>query len=112
MVERVNYTRKTPVTETAPQPLATPIRLSEVLSSDLRLEASAYGIDARVAVAALNASGIPLVPLYGKDGLCTEAPKPYRLTRVYVEPAYGVPFLSSSDIISMRPEIQHYISRK
>ena len=112
MVERVNYTRKTPVTEMPPQPLATLIRLSEVLSSDLRLEASAFGIEARVAVAALQASGIPLIPLYGKDGLCKEAHNAFRFRRIYVEAAYGVPFLSSSDIISMRPEIQHYISRK
>jgi type I restriction enzyme, S subunit len=112
MVERINYGRRATVTTPSTLPLAAPIHLSEVLSSGLRLEAAAFGIEAHRAVVALEASGIPLVPLYGKDGFCKEAHNAFRFRRIYVEPAYGVPFLSSSDIISMRPEIQHYISRK
>jgi type I restriction enzyme S subunit len=110
MVERVSYGHE--VTTQIPMSLGVPIRLSEVLTSGLRFEAAAFGIEARVAVAALQASGLPLIPFYGMDGLCKEVPNPYRFRRVYVEPNYGIPFLSSSDIISMRPEIQHYISRK
>ncbi len=112
MVDRVRYARATPVAPPTPQPLSAPIRLSEVLSADLRLEAGAFGIEAYRAVAALKASGMPLVPLYGQDGLCREAHNAFRFRRVYVDPAYGVPFLSSSDIISMRPELQNYISRE
>ncbi|HZU30051.1 MAG TPA: type I restriction endonuclease subunit R, partial [Candidatus Angelobacter sp.] len=40
------------------------------------------------------------------------ASKPTRFPRVYVDAAHGTPFLSSSDIISMRPEIENYLSQK
>ena len=109
MVDRSRQIRPTVPT---PQPSSTPIRLSEVLAGGLRLEAGAFGLESRRAVAALKASKLPLVPLYGQDGLCTEAHNAFRFRRIYVDAAYGVPFLSSSDIISMRPEIQHYLSRK
>lgn len=108
----VDRSRQVHTTVPTPQPFSTPIRLSEVLASGLRFEAGAFGIEARRAVAALKASKIPLVPLYGQYGLCTEAHNAFRFRRIYVNPAYGVPFLSSSDIISMRPEIQRYLSRK
>lgn len=112
MVERVNYAYRATTIAPLQLPLAAPIRLSEVLSAGLRLEAGAFGIEAHSAVAALQASGIPLIPLYGKDGLCKEAHNAFHFRRTYVEPDYGVPFLSSSDIINMRPDIHHYLSRK
>jgi type I restriction enzyme S subunit len=112
MVDRSRQAQVHTTTLPTPQPLSTPIRLSEALSAGLRLEAGAFGIEARRAVAALKASGLPLIPLYGQDGLCTEAHNAFRFRRIYVDPAHGVPFLSSSDIISMYPEIRHYLSRK
>ena len=94
------------------QRLSTHVQLAEVFEAGLRLEASAFGIEGRKAVTALRASGLPLLSLYGKNGFCHEAHNAFRFRRIYVEPAYGVPFLSSSDIISMRPELNNYISRK
>jgi type I restriction enzyme S subunit len=44
--------------------------------------------------------------------MCTWAAKVVRFRRVYVDAEHGVPFLSSSDIISMRPEITNYLSKK
>jgi type I restriction enzyme S subunit len=114
MVDRAKHARgvHSPATLPTSQPLSAPVLLGEVLAIGLRLEAAAFGIEARRAVAALKASELPLVPLYGENGFCNEAHNAFRFRRVYVEPAYGVPFLSSSDIISMRPEVQNYISRK
>lgn len=109
MVDRIRPARTTSPT---PQTLSTPIRLSEALSAGLRLEAGAFGIEARRAVAALKASGLQLMPLYGQGGFCKEAHNAFRFRRIYVDAAHGVPFLSSSDIISMHPEIQNYLSRK
>lgn len=108
----VDRSRQALVTSQVPQPLSTSLRLSEALSAGLRLEASAFGIEARRAVVALKASGLPLVPLYGQNGLCTEAHNAFRFRRIYVDAAHGVPFLSSSDIISMYPEARNYLSRK
>lgn len=98
--------------DSVPRRLSTSIRLSEVSQSGLRFEASAFNIDARHAVEAMRAAGVPLVPLYGSGGLCKEAHNAFRFTRVYVSPEKGIPFLSSSDIISMRPDIESYLSRK
>jgi type I restriction enzyme, S subunit len=91
--------------------LGSSIRLSEVLSSDLRLDASAYGVAARNAIAALKASGLPLIPLFGPEGFSQEAHNAFRFKRIYVRPEQGVPFLSSSEIISMRPRADRFISR-
>lgn len=92
--------------------LATAIRLREVCDAGLRLEASAFSIEARHAVSELRRSGLPLVPLYSTSGFCREAHNAFRFRRIYVEPEHGVPFLSSSDIISLRPECDRYLSKK
>lgn len=88
------------------------VRLSEVASASLRLEASAYALEARQAVAELHACPHSLKALLGEAGICQEAHNGTRFPRVYVGEANGVPFLSSSDIIGLRPERGNYLSRK
>lgn len=88
------------------------VRLSEVVGASLRLEASAYALEARQAVAELHACPHPLKPVLGKTGMCQEAHNGTRFPRVYVAEANGVPFLSSSDIIGLRPERGNFLSRK
>lgn len=88
------------------------VRLSEVTNAGLRLEASAYALEARQAVAELHACPHPLKALLGKTGICQEAHNGTRFHRVYVDEANGVPFLSSSDIIGLRPERGKHLSRK
>lgn len=80
--------------------LSTTIKLSEVLNAGTRLEASAFSIEAHNAVTALKNSGLQLMPLYGAEGLCQEAHNAFRFKRIYVNAEQGVPFLSSSEIIS------------
>ena len=112
----VDYAFKPDSTSTSatdePEKLATTIRLHEVFAAGVRLEASAFSIEAHNAVTALRNSGLQLVPLYGESGLCREAHNAFRFRRIYVNPKQGVPFLSSSDIISLRPRIENYLSRK
>ncbi|NCS39764.1 MAG: type I restriction endonuclease subunit R [Microcystis aeruginosa BS13-10] len=105
-----DYTPEIPDEES--EKLSTTIKLSEVFAAGVRLEASAFSIEAHNAVTALTNSGLPLIPLYGKEGLCQEAHNAFRFKRVYVDTEYGIPFLSSSDIISLRPRIENYLSRK
>jgi type I restriction enzyme S subunit len=105
-----DYTPEIPDDES--EKLSTTIKLSEVFAAGVRLEASAFSIEAHNAVTALTNSGLPLIPLYGKEGLCQEAHNAFRFKRVYVDTEYGIPFLSSSDIISLRPRIENYLSRK
>ena len=114
MVKRTNV-QPTPIPSapvTEPEKLSTTVRLTEVFDAGVRLEASNFSIEARNAVAKLRASGLPLVPLCGNEGLCQQPAKPFRLKRTSVSPDWGVPFLSSSDIISLRPKIERFLSRK
>lgn len=105
-----NYTPLLPSDET--EKLSTTIRVSEILAAGVRLEASAFNIEAHNAVTALENSGLQLMPLYGEAGLCQEAHNAFRFKRIYVNRDRGVPFLSSSDIISLRPRIDRFLSYK
>lgn len=60
----------------------------------------------------LHNSRHPLKPLYGSTGFARTAHSGTRFSRVYVGEKNGVPFLSSSDIIGLRPERGNYLSRK
>lgn len=91
--------------------LETEIRLSEVLNAGVRLEASAFDIEAHNAMTALETSGLPLIQLYGAEGLCQEAHDGFRFKRTYVSAERGTPFLSSSEIISLRPNTENFLSR-
>lgn len=88
------------------------VRLSEIANASLRLEASAYALEARQAVAELQACPHPLLALLGETGMCQEAHNAFRFARIFVKAENGVPFLSSSDIIGLRPERGRYLSRK
>ncbi|KKI98214.1 type I restriction modification DNA specificity protein [Prochlorothrix hollandica PCC 9006 = CALU 1027] len=112
----VNYAFEPEYTPISPpdesEKLSTTIKLSEILNAGVRLEASAFSIEAHNAVTALENSGLQLIPLYGEGGLCQEAHNAFRFKRIYVKSEQGIPFLSSSDIISLRPETDRYLSRK
>lgn len=101
-----------PIPDESDEKLSTTIKLSEMLAAGLRLEASAFSIEARNAVTALENSGLRLISLYGEKGLCQEAHNAFRFKRTYVTSEYGIPFLSSSEIISLRPRLDRYLSRK
>ena len=88
------------------------VRLSEIANANLRLEASAYALEARQAVAELSACSHPLKALLGETGMCQKAHNAFRFARIFVKPENGVPFLSSSDIIGLRPERGRYLSNK
>ena len=92
--------------------LSVGVRLSEVIGAGLRLEASAYALEARQAVTELQACRHALKPLLGQDGLCPAAHNAFRFARIYVGADKGIPFLSSSDIIGLRPERGRYLSLK
>ncbi len=90
---------------------STSVRLSDVLFSKGRLEASAYSVKTRVAIDELRDAGLNLVPLTDPR-LCTNAHNAFRFKRIYVNAERGVPFLSSSDIINLRFKPRHFLSRK
>jgi type I restriction enzyme S subunit len=92
------------------------VSLHEVLNAGARLEAAAYSIAARQARAELAACSFPLLPLLSskadESALGVSATNGNRFSRIYVNSSFGVPFLSSSDIIGLRPERDRYVSRK
>lgn len=104
-----DYTPEIPDKES--EKLSTTIKFSEVFATGVRLEASAFSIEARNAVTTLTNSGLPLIPLYGEGGLCQGGYYPHRFKRVYVSPEKGVPFLSSSEIISLYPKTNNFVSK-
>lgn len=92
--------------------LSSIISLQEVLTANARFEASAYNIDTRKVVDAIRLSKFPFKPLYGLNGLSSNAHNAFRFKRIYVAERYGVPFLSSSDIINLKPQASHFLSKK
>jgi len=98
--------------ETELEKFSTTVKLSEVFDAGVRLEASAFSIEARHVVTALENSGLQLIPLYGEGGLSQEAHNAFRFRRIYVSAEQGVPFLSSSEIISVQPRLAGYLSCK
>ncbi len=88
------------------------VRLAEIVGAGIRLEASAYALEARQVMAELQASQHPLKAVLGDNGICKRANNAFRFARMYVAPGKGVPFLSSSDIIGLRPERGNYLSLK
>jgi type I restriction enzyme, S subunit len=91
--------------------LSTTIKLSEILNAGVRLEASAFSIEARNAVTVLGNSGLLLTRICGANGLCQSSYYPHRFKRIYVSAEKGVPFLSSSEIISLRPRTNNFVSK-
>lgn len=112
MVNATPKKRATAVVPAALPKFSTSVRLSEMLEEGLRFEAGAYNIEARHAVEQMRAAGLALMPLYGESGLCHEAHNAFRFVRVWVSKERGYPFLSSADIISMKPNIEYYLSKK
>lgn len=104
-----DYTPITPPDES--EKLSTTIKLSEVFDAGVRLEASAFSIEAHNAVTALENSGVQLTQIYGANGLCQGGYYPHRFKRIYVSPGKGIPFLSSSEIISLRPTTNNFVSK-
>jgi len=88
------------------------VQLGEFMGAGLRLEASAYALDARKAVAELQACPFPIKALLGDAGMCHKAFNAFRFARMYVGRDKGIPFLSSSDIIGFRPERGKFLSLK
>ncbi|MDN5752579.1 MAG: restriction endonuclease subunit S [Nitrosospira sp.] len=88
------------------------VRLGELVNTGIRLESSAYALEARQAVIELQTCSYQLKALLGNGGICRDAHNAFRFKRIYVGPEQGVPFLSSSDIIGLRPERGGYLSKK
>lgn len=88
------------------------VRLAEILSAGLRFEASTFAPEARAALRDVRASGVNLVPLYGSDGLSNDAHNAFRFKRIYVSAERGIPFLTSADIINLRPRMERFLSRR
>lgn len=86
------------------------------MGARFRLDAGSYSLEARKARAELVATVYPLAPLLSLDereqGLAVSAHNAFRFARIYVKPEFGVPFLSSADIIALNPERDRFLSRK
>lgn len=92
--------------------LFTTVRLADVLSNQLRFEAAAYSVALRKALKQIGESGTSVCPILGEDALGDSATNAFRFKRHYVDKEHGVPFLSSSSIIELRPKPDKFLSRK
>lgn len=111
VVTKAKQKPNTPQHEEIPKrALSTTVSLKEIVGNSIRLEASSYSIDVRKALSELHKSKLALVHLYGD--MCPSCSEPIRMKRHYVDEAHGIPFFTSSDIISLKPEARNFISKK
>lgn len=95
----------------APDPLKyTSVGLSEVLSNNTRLEASAFNLDAKAAKYRVEHCKYGYVHLWGENGLVKEASYPGRFKRIYTEKGKGTPFYLPSQLGEINPRPTKYIS--
>lgn len=99
----------TPAQETEKH--STTVRLTNVLDAGGRIDASAFGIERRNAVEAVKSNTHGAVALYGPKGIAIEAHNAFRFRRIFVQPDYGIPFLTSSDIIALKLETDRFLSQ-
>lgn len=97
----------------SPTPLQyTSVSLSEVQYNKLRLEASAFNLNAKAAKSKVEHCLYGYVHLWGDDGLVKEAFVRTRFKRIYVEKADGIPFYQPSSITEIFPKPVKYISER
>ncbi|MCI0558593.1 MAG: hypothetical protein MN733_08865 [Nitrososphaera sp.] len=91
--------------------LSASVGLSEVLGSGMRFEASTFNPEARLAREQIERSGLTPQPIWGAGGMAQDCHNAFRFKRVYVGKDFGVPFISSSEINSLRPRVESYLSK-
>jgi type I restriction enzyme S subunit len=95
-----------------PEPLKyTSVSLQEVMENKLRLEASAFNLDAKVAKDKIMANRYGYVNLWSENGLVKNAYVGARFKRIYVEHK-EIPFFQPSSITEVYPKPARYISAK
>ena len=97
----------------APDPLKyTSVGLSEVLSNNIRFEASAFNLDAKAAKYKVEHCKYGYVHLWGDNGLVKKASYPGRFKRIYTEKSQGIPFYLPSQLGEIYPKPSKFISEK
>ena len=97
----------------SPTPLQyTSVSLSEVQYNKLRLEASAFNLNAKAAKSKVEHCLYGYVHLWGDDGLVKEASYPGRFKRIYIEMNKGIPFFLPSQLTEINPKPTKFISEK
>ncbi|KAA6318612.1 hypothetical protein EZS27_031401 [termite gut metagenome] len=95
-----------------PDPLKyTSVSLQEVRENKLRLEASAFNLDAKVANEKIMANKYGYVNLWEENGLVENAYVNQRFKRIYVEHK-EIPFFQPSSTTEVYPKPTKYISAK
>jgi type I restriction enzyme S subunit len=95
-----------------PDPLKyTSVSLQEVLDNKLRLEASAFNLEAKAAKDKILTNRYGYVNLWSEDGLVKNAYVNSRFKRIYVE-RKEIPFFQPSAITEVYPQPSKYISAK
>lgn len=97
----------------SPTPLQyTSVSLSEIQYNKLRLEASAFNLNAKAAKYKVEHCLYGYVHLWGENGLVKDAFVRNRFKRIYVEKAEGIPFYQPSSITEIFPKPVKYISER
>ena len=88
------------------------VSLSQMQRNGVRLDASAYDLEAIKALNTVHQNPYGWVYLWGKDGLVTDAFVGGRFKRIYTEKKDEIPFFLPSDIENVYPSPSKYISAK
>lgn len=86
------------------------VPLSDVISHDIRLEASVFDVEAKQARISVTDGTYHAVPLGGENGLIDAAYYPCRFKRIYCERGNGEAFYLPSQMTDLYPKPDKYIS--
>lgn len=89
----------------------TSVSLTEVFNNKLRLEASAFSIDSKIAKNKILNCKYGYTSITGIDGLC-KAYRPGIKKRNFVEKKIGVPMYTPSQITELYPKAYKFLSKK
>ncbi len=106
VVKEIDYTY-------LPEPIKyTSVSLNDIFDNKLRLEASAFNLEAKVAKEKVLNNRYGFVNLWSENGLVDSAFYPGRFKRIYVSAKDGKPFFLPSQMTEIKPKATKYISPK
>lgn len=112
---KLHHNEEQPQNPLDPTPLKyTSVMLTEVQANNLRLEASAFNLDAKAAKYKVEHCPYGYVHLWGENGLVKAAYHAGRFKRNYVEKNTidSIGFLGSSEMLNIKPQPLKYIKKQ
>lgn len=86
------------------------VKLEKVIKNKIRLDASSYNFDVLKAIEKIKSNKYGFIPLWGENGVISDAYYPGRYKRIYVSSKKGTPFYMPSQLDDILPKPTKYVS--